>query len=169
MTQQQYGTWIAGYQWQFYGCGTFKYRATRASAERQTLAYFRRLSKLVRAPLSFIAVAEGRTSGLGHPGMPTHYHFVMAGPMQHKESLGASAKAFWRARIGDIKLASYDREQPGAHYMAKLAGSVGLEFFAELARMNYQAPTDIYAHAQSDPYVPDHVRHLTVANTLVIR
>ena len=61
-TAQHYGTYIRGYQWDLYGCGTYRTRATIESATRQLYAYFDRLRKSINAPVAWIAVPERRYS-----------------------------------------------------------------------------------------------------------
>jgi hypothetical protein len=169
-TAQDYGTYISGYQWDLYGCGTYRTRATIESATRQLYTYFDRLRQSIKAPVAWIAVPERRTSGLGFPAIALHWHFVMAAPPRYRHDLQRHARLLWKEYCGDSKIEPYVPQLPGTFYLSKLAAGVDFDFhLGGMERMRYTGPADLFAHAQTDPYVPDHVRHLTSCRTLVLR
>jgi hypothetical protein len=167
---QHYGTFFSGYPWQMFGCGTYRSYATLEQAKPRLVVYFDRLRKSIKAPIAYLAVAERRISGLGHPAIPLHWHFVASAPPQYTTTVLHNARSFWGKHYGNAKIDPYDARCSGAHYLAKLAGDSRFEFFFEnLDRLPYRGPVDLFEHARTDPYVPDHVRHLTTAKTLSLR
>jgi hypothetical protein len=128
------------------------------------------LRKSVKAPVACIAVPERRSSGLGLPAIPLHWHFVASVPTQHTTAALRNARFLWERHYGQAKIARYDPERSGARYLAKLAGDSRFEYFDQnLDRLTYRGPTDFFEHFQKDPYVPDHVRHKMSGQTLSLR
>jgi hypothetical protein len=168
-TVNDYGTFIGGYPWDLYGCGTYRYRTTKASATRLLHTYFDRLRNSLKTTIAWLAVPESRHSGCGFPESAPHWHFVMAAPPQRRQELLVKARSIWEGHHGNSKIDDYDG-RPGTFYLAKTAYGADFDYCCEhLDRLTYAGPTDLYAYAQTDPYVPDHVRHLTTGQTLVVR
>lgn len=169
-TTYDYGTYINGFQWDIYGCGTYKSFTTREAASRLIHTYYDRLSRSMKAPLAQFSVLESRTSGCGLSPTPVHWHFVVAAPPQHRHALLLNSRSLWEVHHGNAKIDLYDGELPGAFYIAKTARRDNFDYdLAHLDRMAYTGPTDIYAHSQIDPYVPNHAKHLTFGQTLILR
>jgi hypothetical protein len=167
---QDYGIFVGGYSWDIYGCGTFRGRKSIDSGTRLTYTFFDRLTKSLKAPVAWFAVPERRTSGLGFPGIALHWHFVAAAPRQHRRDILRNASSLWRRYNGDACIRRYDSNNDGAFYLTKLASGSDFDYHVgNLDRMSYTGPTDLFAHYQSDPYVPEHARHMTTGQTLVVR
>jgi hypothetical protein len=165
-----YGTYFGGFRWDLYGCGTYRTRKTHDSATRLFRTYLDRLRKSIKSPIAWLAVPERTTSGLGQPAGAWHWHFVMAAPNQHRRSLERNAKILWNEHHGNAKIERYDPQLNGSFYISKLAGGLDFDFyFNNLDRLMYSGPTDLFAHYQTDLYVPQHVKHLTTGRTLVVR
>lgn len=165
-----YGTYLRGFAWDLYGCGTYRSRKTQESAKHLFNAYIRRLRRSLKAPVAWFAVHERRTSGCGHPAIALHWHFLAAVPAQHREPLLRAAKLLWETRYGDAMISPYDPEDHGAFYITKLAGGGDFDYICgNLKRLQYGGPADMFSHFQTDPYVPDHVRHRVTGQTLAIR
>jgi hypothetical protein len=166
---QQYGIFFSGYPWQIFGCGTYRTPATGEQAKRLLATYFERLRRSIKSPVAYLAVPEWRTSGLGLPAIALHWHFVMSVPPQHTTTALHNSRGLWNEHYGHPKIDSYDPERSGAHYLAKLAGGSNFEYVTgNLERLPYLGPTDIYEYVQTDPYVPEHAKHLTHGQTLVV-
>lgn len=169
ITAQEYGIFFSGFPWQFFGCGTYRAYTTVARTDR-LLPASDRLRRSIKAPVAYVAVAERRTSGLRHPAIPLHWHFVMSVPPQHTINALHNARCLWKGHYGDTKIDPYDPKRSGAHYLAKLAGGSNFEYFSKnLERLPYSGPADIYAYLQIDPYVPNHAKHMMRGETLVLR
>ena len=167
---QHYGTFFSGYPWQIFGCGTYRSYTTIEQAKRRLTAYFDRLRRSIKAPIAYLAVPERRTSGLGHPAIPLHWHFVASVPPQHTMTVLHNARSLWDKHYGNAKIDLYEPERSGAHYLAKQAGQSNFDYVVDnLDRLTYRGPVDLFKHWQTDPYVPDHVRHLTSGQTLSLR
>jgi hypothetical protein len=170
ITVQQYGTFFSGFPWQIYGCGTYRSYATTDRATRLLTVYFDRLRRSIKAPIAYLAVPERRTSGLGLPPIALHWHFVASVPPQHTTTFLHNARSLWKEHYGNPKIEPYDAGRSGAHYLAKTAGASNFDYVVyNLKRLSYSGPADLYQHFQKDPYVPDHVRHLTYGKTLSLR
>jgi hypothetical protein len=169
-TVNDYGTFISGYPWDLYGCGTYRYRTTKDSATRLLHTYFDRLRKSLKTTIAWLAVPENRTSGCGLPESTPHWHFVMAAPPQHRKELLVKARSIWEGHHGNSKIVRYKDRLPGTFYLAKTAYGADFDYcFDHLDRLTYIGPTDLFAYAQTDPYVPEHVKHLSSGRTLVMR
>lgn len=170
ITAQQYGIFFNGFAWQIFGCGTYRAYTAVERAHRLLAAYFDRLRRSIKAPVAYLAVAERRTSGLGSPGIPLHWHFVMSVPLQYTTTTLHNARFLWDKHYGDSKIDPYDPERSGAYYLAKLAGGSNFEYHVKnLERLAYSGPADIYEYLQTDPYVPDHAKNIACGETLVLR
>ena len=128
MITQQYGTFFSGFQWQLFGCGTYRNRSSVAAADGLLDTFFDRLRKTVNAPIAYIAVPERRTSGCGYPAIPLHWHFVAAVPPRYTLALLREATCLWQRPYGNSHIRQYDSRRSGAHYLAKLAGSAGYSY-----------------------------------------
>jgi hypothetical protein len=163
-----YGTFIGGHPWDF--IGTYRTRKSHGSATLLLEVFFNRLRKSITCPIAWLAVLERCTSGLGLPAGALHWHFVMAAPPQHRQALGRNAATLWSDHYGNAKVEAFDPQLNGSFYISKLAAGGDFDFYGDnLDRLPYNGPSDIFAHAQSQPYVPDHVRHLTRYRTLALR
>jgi hypothetical protein len=170
VTVQYYGEFFRGFPWQIIGCGTYRNYATVAYANKLLAAYFDRLKNSIKAPVAYLAVAERRTSGLGFPAIPLHWHFVMSVPPQHTAETMRNAQILWKKHYGEVKIEPYDRERYGAYYLAKSAGEPNFEYRVHnLDKLSYMGPSDLFKNSQTDPYVPGHARHMTHGETLSIR
>jgi hypothetical protein len=167
---QVYGTFFSGYPWQIFGCGTYRSNTTIERAKRGLIVYFDRLRRSIKAPMAYLAVPECQTSGLGHPAIPLHWHFVASVPPQHTMTVLQNARSLWYKHYGNAKIDLYDPGRSGAHYLAKQAGQSNFDYVVDnLDMLTYRGPADLFEHAQTDPYVPDHIRHKTFGKTLVLR
>lgn len=167
---QAYGTYFGGFAWDLYGCGTYRSPKSRHVTPKLFFAFARRLSKKLKTRVAWLAVAERRTSGCGHPAIPLHWHLLMAVPPQHRDSLVTIASLIWQRHYGDALMTPYDPSRAGCFYLAKLARGTEFEFFDDnLDRIRYTGPMDMFADSQTNPNVPGHVRHLTTGQTLSLR
>jgi hypothetical protein len=173
---QQWGTYLRGFPWQFFCTGTYSHKMSLNQTEVSLRAFFDRLGRgLGRGPrrvrVAYVAVRERRTSGLGLPAIAAHWHFMFAVPDWHQTRSAELAKALWRPHNGKFDIRRYNAEDCATFYVSKLAGGAA-EFepeFDNLGRLAYTGPQDLYQAQQLDPYVPDHVKHRTFGETLVLR
>jgi len=164
---QDYGTYFSGFDWQIYGCGTYRDRAAIHSVHSSFSKFHLLLAKHFRAPIATIAVPEDRDSGNGKPAIRPHWHFVMAGPPQYSEALLTTARLFWTSLFGNAHIQPYDPALAGCHYLAKTAATGSLDFIIRnLDRMPYRGPMDIIKDSMTNPNVPDHVRDRSALETL---
>jgi hypothetical protein len=75
---QHTGTWLRGYDWNIYGCGTYRQAESEVHAQALMKRYIERLARKLRAPVSFYASLERRYSGCGYSPIPVHWHFPAA-------------------------------------------------------------------------------------------
>ena len=142
------------------------------STEVSLRGFIDKLSRaLGKVSVAYFAAQERRTSGLGMPAIPAHWHFVFAVPDWHRKKSSEIAKELWRSRNGFFNIRRYDPHRNGAHYISKLAAYGGnFEIaFDNLDRLTYNGPQDLFEAAKASPYVPDHVKHRTYGETLVLR
>lgn len=154
---QHTGTWLRGYDWQIYGCGTYREEVTAPWAQTLIKRYFDRLRRKLRCPVSYYAGLERRYSGCGGSEIRPHWHFLAAA--DGSEGMAEKATDLWKELFGIAKIEPYDANRWGAYYVCKLAvhqnghvESHGLE------RLGYHGPSDLIAAARSNPYVPDHLK-----------
>lgn len=169
---QQYGTWLGGYPWQYFCTGTYRRNMSLFSTEVSLRGFMEKLGRaLGKVPVAYYGALERRTSGLGMPAIPAHWHFVFAVPEWHRKKGFGIAAELWRSRNGFFKIRRYDPQRNGAYYISKLAAYDGnLETaFDNLDRLAYNGPQDLFDAAKANPYVPDHVKHLTSGEALVLR
>lgn len=165
---QQYGTLFHDYAWQVYGTGTFSRKTTVDGANRLFRQFMSRLRQSLKSTaIAYIGVLERRTSGLGMPAIPAHWHFLLAAAPQHRAALLQNARTIWQERFGFADVREYDKEKFGAYYVAKLAGGANFDFLmGGLDRFDRAGSDDYYERFQSDTYVPGHVKHMTHGETL---
>jgi hypothetical protein len=165
-TAQHYGTWIRGYDWTIYGCLTYSQLQTRKSADALLKRFFDNLRKRLGPSVSYFAALEGRLSGCGHSRIALHWHFVAAS--DQSEGMATIADGLWR--IGNSKIEQYDPNKEGAYYVSKLAAHPnGHILFDNLESMDFRGPSDLVAAANTNPYVPEHLKGKTSGKYLVIR
>jgi hypothetical protein len=99
---QQYGDYFAGFSWTHFCCGTYRSHTSLAKAGNLMKGYMRRLSKSIRVPIAYIAVAESRPSGLGHHAIRPHWHFLTACPEHCVAELTRSACTPWASRTSSF-------------------------------------------------------------------
>src|SRR5438067_8984546 len=155
-TCQQYGDYFAGFSWSHFCCGTYRSPTSLGKAASLMKGYMRRLSKSIRVPIAYIAVAESRPSGLGHHAIRPHWHFLTACPEHRAPELTRTARALWTRCYGDLMIKPYDSSRQGAYYIAKLASQSGFDYQVEnLDRLRYNGPHDLFAAAKKNSYVPE--------------
>ena len=155
--QQHWGTYLRGFNWNVYGCGTYREPVSAVRAEVLMKRYMERLSRKLKAPVSYFAALERRYSGCGMPPIPAHWHFLAACDPAY--GMREVAQALWTEKFGDAKVDVYDPSQGGAFYISKLAGHANGEFtFANLDLLAHHGPSDLMAAAHASAYVPDHLK-----------
>jgi hypothetical protein len=167
-TQQHWGTYLAGFEWTIYGCGTYRESVNARRAEVLMKRYMERLNKRLKVPVSFFASLERRYSGCGMSPIPVHWHFLAAcDPVYGMREI---AEDLWTKKFGDAKVDIYDPAQNGVFYVSKLTGHPNGEFlFGNMDLLRYHGPTDLIAAAHSNPYVPDNVKDKVHGKYLVVR
>src|SRR5450759_1725259 len=101
---QHYGTFLKGYPWQIYGCGTYREPVSKNRAEVLWKRFVEHLTKRVRQPVAYAAALEGRFSGLGDSPVPVHWHYLAACP--RPTDLQEQAEELWEEKFG-ITAVSY--------------------------------------------------------------
>lgn len=166
-TQQQYGTWFAGFDWNIYGTGTYREPVSESRAQVLLKRYMERLGRKMHGPVSYVGALEGRPSGLD-PAIPRHWHFLAS--CRHPEGMHDVAKELWNRYFGNAKVEAYDPSRDAAFYIAKLAGHHnGHLALDNLDLLQYNGQSDLVAVAKINPYVPDHLKERTSGQFLVVR
>lgn len=166
-TQQHYGAWLSGYDWDVYGCGTYRASVSEERAQMLLKRFMEKLGRKVHADVSYIAALERRYSGLG--GCPLHWHFVAAGGARNIEMARIGQELWWK-HFGNAKVVPYDPGQAGVFYICKTAADPrGLLEMRNLDRLTYRGPSDMVEAAQANPYVPQHLKDKTSGKYLVVR
>jgi hypothetical protein len=169
--QQHYGTWLLGYDWNIYGCGTYRDPLSTTRAQMLMTRYMEKLSRKVRSDVAYVACLENRPgnySGLGMSEIPRHWHFLAASP--RGVSLKNEASALWWKHFGDVKVDDYDATQNGAFYTLKLIDhDNGTTLIENLGRLEYKGPSDLILAAQCNQYVPDDLKYKTHGKFLTVR
>jgi hypothetical protein len=166
---QHYGTWLRGYDWSIYGCGTFRMQESEGRALALGKRFFERLERRLRANVSYAGVLEHRYSGCGLSPIPVHWHFLAASTALPKD-MAAMAQVTWQQYFGNAQIQTYDANGEAAYYVAKLAAHQnGMLVVGKLERMEYQGPSDLLAAAELNPYVPDHLKSRVFGEYLVTR
>lgn len=91
--QQHWGTFLSGYDWDIYGCGTYREPVSEPAAEALMKRFMEKLGKKLRTPVSFFAVLERRYSGCGMPPTPLHWHFLATST--YSQSFADIAQNLW--------------------------------------------------------------------------
>lgn len=166
--QQHWGTYLAGFEWNIYGCGTYREPVSAPRAAALMKRYMERLSRKLKTPLSFFAALERRYSGCGMSPIPVHWHFLAASDLSSR--MREIATDLWTEKFGDAKVDTYDPAENGAFYVSKLAGHPNGEFlFGNMDLRRYHGPADIIAAAHSNPYVPNNLKDKVHGKYLVVR
>lgn len=165
---QHMGTWLMGYNWSIYGCGTYREPVGEVGAHALMKRFMERLDRKLRAPVSYFAALERRTSGCGLSDIPTHWHFLAACPRH--EGMAQIAHSLWEERFGNAKVERYDRTRNGAFYVCKLVNHAnGSVLSGKMEWLPYEGPSDLLRAAALNPYVPDHLKDKVFGQYLVVR
>jgi hypothetical protein len=167
MTQHT-GTWLMGYDWSIYGCGTYAEPVNEFRAEVLMRRFMERLDRKLHAPVSYYAALERRYSGCGLSPIPLHWHFLAACP--RSEGMAKLASELWEEKFGNAEIVRYDRTKNGTFYTCKLANHAnGMPLTGKMEHLRYDGPEDLLAATQSNPYVPDHLKDRVFGTYLVVR
>lgn len=165
MTQHM-GTWLLGYDWNIYGCGTYSDPVNVTLAQALMKRFIERLDHKLRAPISYFAALELRYSGCGLSPIPVHWHFLAG--CARSEGMASIAQQLWEDRFGNAKIERYDKTKPGTFYVCKLANHPnGTILFNNLDHLRYDGPSDLLAAAAKNPYVPDRLKDKVFGQYLV--
>jgi hypothetical protein len=166
--RQHWGTYLSGFDWDIYGCGTYREPVGAVRAEALMKRYIEHLSRKLKAPVSFFAALERRYSGCGMSPIPVHWHFLAASDPGYR--LREIATDLWMEKFGDVKVDTYDPARNGVFYVSKLAGHPnGAFLFKNMDLFSYQGPKDLIAAAHANPYVPQHLKSKVHGQYLVVR
>jgi hypothetical protein len=153
---QHYGTWIQGFPWNIYGCGTFRKKVDAKYATALMKRAMERLEKKLDVPVSYFAVLEGRTSGCGMSPIALHWHFVAAS--KSPEGMSKLFTAIWKKLCGICLITPYDPSDEGVFYLSKLASKSDTPMLErKLELLPNHGPSDLIAAAQASSYVQSHV------------
>jgi hypothetical protein len=151
-------------------CGTYQSRTSLDKAASLMKGYMRRLSRIIRARIAYVAVQESRPSGLGHHQIRPHWHFLIACPEHRAAELTRNAIALWTRCYGEVKIDRYDPTRKGAYYIAKLASQSGFDYiFENLDRLEYNGPKDLLAAAKKEPLSSSALKATPRYDSLVLR
>ena len=165
---QHTGTWLRGYDWNIYGCGTYREPKSGPHAQALMKRFMERLQRKLHAPVSYFAAMERRWSGCGDSPIAVHWHFLAASVSC--EAMAPMAESLWAELFGNAKIDPYDGNRDGAHYVCKLASHQnGLILSGNLDQMEYHGPSDLLAAAADNPYVPAHLKDRVFGDYLVVR
>lgn len=166
---QHYGTWLRGYNWSIYGCGTFRCAHSQRHAIALGKRFFERLERILRVPVSYAGIFEHRYSGLGLSPIPLHLHFLAASKAV-PDMMAAMAQVKWQSDFGNAKIVPYDPDDFGAHYVSKLAAhDNGSPVYGKLHLLQHNGPSDLFLDTQTNPYVPDRLKNRVYGEYLVAR
>ena len=166
--QQHWGTYLSGFPWNIYGCGTYREPVGPVKAEALMKRYIERLERKVKADVAFFAARESRTSGCGMSPIPLHWHFVAAS--KHSYDMDRVAQDLWTDRFGESQVEPFDPTGDGLYYICKLANHPNGEFlFGKLDKLRYEGPQDLIAAAHSNAYVPDRLKDKVFGEYLTLR
>jgi hypothetical protein len=165
---QHTGTWLSGYNWNIYGCGTYRQPECEARAEALMKRFMERLERKLHAPVPYYAALERRYSGCGFSPIPVHWHFLAASVSS--EAMVSIATDLWEGSFGNAKIDSYDSDRPAAFYVSKLVSHQnGSVLAGKLDQLDYHGPSDLLAAAAENPYVPAHLKDRAFGQYLVVR
>lgn len=144
--QQHWGAYLSGFDWNAYGCGTYRLPVTEARASMLMDRFIERLTKKVKAPVSYFAAC------------------------QHSDQLPEMMQTLWFKMFGNAKVDSYDATLAGAYYVSKLAAHPNGEFkFDKLELLPNKGPSDLLSAARDNAYVPADLKDRTHGEYLVVR
>lgn len=165
---QHMGTWLSGYDWSVFGCGTYRAPVNEVKAQALMKRFVERLTGKLHSPVSYFAALERRYSGCGHSPVRVHWHFLAAGT--EPAEMADEAERLWSDLFGDAKVGPYDSSSTGAYYVCKLASHQNCTILdGGMERLKYNGPTDLIAAAQANPYVPDHLKDKVFGEFLRVR
>lgn len=154
---QHRGEYLRGFDWNIYGCGTYRHPVSDTYAEALLKRFMEKLGRKQRCRISYFAALERRYSGCGMPPIPAHWHFLAAG--KNSYDLASVAQVLWSKQFGDSKIELYDPDREGAFYVCKLVGHCNSMFLDDgLDLLPNRGPADLIAAAWTNPYVPDHLK-----------
>jgi len=155
---QQYGEWLRGYDWQIYGCGTYRSHVNEVQAHAYLKRFFEHLKKRIRTSVGFYATLEHRYSGCGMSPIPLHWHFLAASTNEDSTHVAKAARDLWSGKFGNTKIVPYDATGNASFYVAKCAMlphcSNEMSFPPFLA---YHGSADLLQAATKNPFVPEHL------------
>jgi hypothetical protein len=165
---QHTGTWLRGYDWNIYGCGTYREPKSETHAQALMKRFIERLQRKLHAPVSYFAAMERRWSGCGDSPVAVHWHFLAASVSS--EAMAPMAESLWAELFGNAKIDPYDGNKEGAYYVCKLASHQnGLILSGNLDQLEYHGPSDLLAAAAENSYVPAHLKGRVFGDYLVVR
>jgi hypothetical protein len=154
---QHWGTYLAGFEWNIYGCGTYRQPVSEPYAEALLKRFMERLGRKQHCRVSYFAALERRYSGCGMSPIPLHWHFLAAG--KDSSAMDQVAQNLWTEQFGDAKIEVYDPSRDGAYYVCKLVGHWNSTFLqGNLHLLRNHGPSDLIAAARNNTYVPDHLK-----------
>jgi hypothetical protein len=169
LRNQQWGEYFSGFDWQLFGCLTYARKQSDRSACGALTRFLRDASESVEGGLSYIAVAEWRTSGCGLPSIPLHWHLLMGCSEGKAYGLSLFCRDRWKQH-GASDIRAYCYSVPGAFYVAKTAKHVDFEVrMHNLHRMKYHGSQDLHTQMAANPYVPEHAHWRADGETLAVR
>ena len=168
MTCEKYGEWLAGYDWRAYFTGTFRKEIGPECAKKWLANFLYELQTEIRGAVACVSALEGKWSGCGRPGSRFHWHILLAAAPWLTESLLDAAKPLWEKLYGDAVLEQYEKRQSAAYYIMKQISDPNFEYeLFNLERLPYLGSDDLFATSKTNPNIPDHVRDLPSAKTIV--
>jgi hypothetical protein len=154
---QHWGEYLRGFDWNIYGCGTYRHPVSETYAEALLKRFMEKLGRKQRCRISYFAALERRYSGCGMSPIPVHWHFLAAG--KNSEGLNSVAQHLWSQQFGDARIELYDPDREGAFYVCKLVGHYNSTFLdGNLDLLPNRGPVDLIAAARINSYVPDHLK-----------
>jgi len=155
---QHYGEWLRGYDWQIYGCGTYRSPVNDIQAHAYLKRFFEHLEKRISSRVGFFASLERRYSGCGMSPIPIHWHFLAASENPDPLFVARTARYLWQDKFGDAKVDPYDESGGAGYYVAKCLTlphcSTEMRFPPFLA---YHGSADLIQAATKNPFVPEHL------------
>ena len=167
--QQHWGTFLSGYHWDIYGCGTYREPVSVGRAETLMKRYAERLEGRLKTDVPYFAALEHRFSGCGMSPIDVHWHFV-ASSSRYAADMDYKAEQLWRAKFGDAKIRPFDPTRNGLYYISKLADHPnGVFLFDKMDFTPYEGASDLIAAAHANPYVPDRLKDVAFGEYLTVR
>jgi hypothetical protein len=164
--RQHWGTYLQGFSWDIYGCGTYREPVSEVRAEMLLRRYMENLSKKLRCKVHYFAALERRYSGCGMSPVPVHWHFLAASTTSNMSNV---AEALWNRMFGISQVESYDESKNGAFYIVKCVSDQNGTFLISDDLAAYHGPSDLIASAHENDYVPNHLKDRVFGEYLVVR